>query len=91
MIITDHPLRYHGCITRDEACNVLGTHDGNYLVRAGLKTPGTYSLSFVYVQALCGYGIVKEFIFDNRFGQKVRHYHLYHDGEYHFVGKKYYF
>ena len=41
--------RYHGCITREEAANILGTHDGNYLVRAGLKTPGTYSLSFVYV------------------------------------------
>ena len=45
----NHSLRYHGCITREEACNILGTHDGNYLVRAGLKTPGTYSLSFVYV------------------------------------------
>ncbi|XP_065898363.1 N-chimaerin-like isoform X2 [Dysidea avara] len=60
---------YHGCITREEACHILGTQDGNYLVRAGLKTPGTYSLSFV-------------------FNQRVRHYHLYHDGNHHFVGEK---
>jgi len=46
----DTLFRYHGCITREEAGNILGTQDGNYLVRAGLKTPGTYSLSFVYVR-----------------------------------------
>ena len=57
-------------------------------MRAGLKTPGTYSLSFVYVTILCVYIDSNRIVFCvYRFSQRVRHYHLYHDGESHYVGK----
>jgi hypothetical protein len=39
---------YHGSITHEECAHLLGLDDGNYLVRAGLRNPGTYSLSFVF-------------------------------------------
>lgn len=39
--------RYHGSISHEECAALLGNNDGYYLVRAGLRNPGTYSLSFV--------------------------------------------
>jgi hypothetical protein len=34
-------------ITREQTGRLLGSKDGNYLVRSGLSHAGSYSLSFV--------------------------------------------
>jgi hypothetical protein len=39
---------FHGSISREETSRLLGTTEGNYLVRSGLSHAGSYSLSFVF-------------------------------------------
>eukprot|EP00116_Pleurobrachia_bachei_P017795 sb/3478057/ len=38
---------YHGMLKRPEVDRLLGTKDGNYIVRESMTKPGKYSLSFV--------------------------------------------